>query len=203
MSGTINQGPITLMSLPPELRERIYHYCFHEAPQTTRSPPVEPPITYVSQGLRSEALPIYYSSYTLTIQTYVKCDFFNHKWLTTKRWYHNIHPDNIRHISDFRIRFILVQQYTGELVPIEFRISLHKRDNRYSIEHSFDRAWFRNPHRTGDPADFDEVLLVLRAHLMTIVDGLLKHPGIGNWSAADLDQLVKVDPDSLPLQTIS
>ena len=112
-------------------------------------------------------------------------------------------PDKIQHISNFGIRFILVQQYTGELVPIEFQISLHKRNKSYSIKHSFDRAWFRNPHRTGDPADFDEVLLVLRAHLTSTLDGLLKVPGIGNWSATDLDRLVKVDPDSLPLQTIS
>ena len=192
-----------LLHLPLELRERIYYFHFTLPSSNPPNRPIEPSITQTSHQLRTEALPIFYACYTLTIQTYVKCDFYGHCWLTTKKWYHHLPREKLRHITNFRIRFILVQQYTGEMVPIEFQIALLKRTASYELSHSFDRAWFRNPHRTGDPADFDEVVGVLRAHLTRTLDCLLECPGIGNLTAAELDRLAKVEPESLPLQTSS
>jgi hypothetical protein len=189
------------LNLPLELRERIYHFCSISPFSDPKARPIEPPISQVSKQLRTESLPIYYSCYTLTIQTYVKCDFYGHCWLTTRKWYHHLPRHKLAYITHFRVRFILVQQYTGELVPLEFQIALHKRTQRYEITHSFDRAWFRNPHRTGDPADFEDVLKVLRAHLVRTLDCLVECPGIGRWTAADLDRVAKVEPESLPLQT--
>lgn len=191
------------LNLPLELRERIYYFCFGPPTKESILQPIEPPILQISKQLRDEALPVYYACYTLTIQTYVKCDFYGHCWLTTRKWYHHLSRSKLRYITNFRLRFTLVQQYTGELVPIEFDIALHKRTNKHELTHSFDRAWFRNPHRTGDPADFEDVVNVLRAHLARTLDCLLECPGIGRWTAADLDRLAKVEPDSLPLQTTS
>ena len=192
-----------LLTLPAELRERIYCFYFANGTAGRTDRPQEPPLLYVSNTIRSETLPIYYSEYTLTIQSYVKCDFYGHAWVTTRKWYHGIHPDKLRNIERFRVRFILVQQYTGELVPLEFQLSPHTRSCNYSLSHSFDRAWIRNPHRTGDPADFEEVLQVLKVHLLSTIENLVNEPGIGNWTAVDLDRLARVDPDSLPLQTVS
>ena len=198
-----NRPKCPLLDLPPELREKIYHLCFIEAAQTRKHRPQEPPLTSVSKRIRAEALPIYYSTYTLRIHTYVKCDSYGFVRLSTTKWYHDLHPDKLKHVERFTFRFVLVQQYTGELVPIEFYLSLYRREQSYSLTYSFDRAWFRNPHRIGDPADFEDVLEVLRGHLFGSVDALVDDPGIGSWRAVDLDRLVKVDPDSLPLQTIS
>jgi hypothetical protein len=189
------------LDLPLELRERIYFFSFTPSSTELKDRPIEPPIVLTSKQLRDEALPVFYACSTLTIQTYVKCDFYGHCWMTTRKWYHHLSRSKLRYITNFRIRFILVQQYTGELVPLEFQLSLHKRNNRFELTHSFDKAWFRNPHRTGDPADFEDVVNVLRAHLTRTLDCLVECPGIGRWTAADFDRLAKVEPESLPLTT--
>lgn len=192
-----------LLTLPLELRERIYYFCFTTPVKDPQNRPIEPPILQTSQQVRDEALPVFYSCHTLTIQTYVKCDFYGHCWLTTRKWYHHLSRSKLQYITNFRLRFILVTQYTGELVPIELQIMLCKRTNKYTLTHSFDRAWFRNPHRTGDPADFDDVVGVLRSHLVRTLGCLIECPGVGRWTAADLDRLAKPEPESLPLQTTS
>ena len=50
----------------------------------------------------------------------------------------------------------------------------------------------------GDPADFEEVISVLRAHLTTSLDASMTESGICDLNAEDVDRLVKVDPDTLP-----
>lgn len=87
-------------------------------------------------------------------------------------------------------------------MPLEFQIALFKRDGmtRYCLSHSFDRAWIKNHNRMGDPADFEDVVAVLRGHLYTVLEGIAEADGL---TVEDLDRLVKVDPESLPLRTIS
>jgi hypothetical protein len=67
--------------------------------------------------------------------------------------------------------------------------------------HSFDRVWFRNVNRTGDPADFEDIVVPIRNHLRTTLEYLIQSPGIGNFTVDDIDRLVAVDPETLPLST--
>ena len=85
---------------------------------------------------------------------------------------------------------------------MEFSLELKRRSGGYGLSHALARSWFRNPHRMGDPADFEELVEALRRHLTGTLDGLVREPGIGEWDAGCLDRLVRVDPDTLPLQTM-
>ena len=197
-----SESQCTFLRLPAELRERIYRLCFGNHHEVELSRPWEPPLSQVSWLVREESLPIYYSAFTLGLRTLVKCDFYGNAWLRTgDNWYHKLHADKLKWIEHFKLRFGLVQQYTGEVVPVEFRLSLSKRAGCTVSRHSFDTDWLRHPHRTGDPADFEEIVQVLRRHLNETLEALGMSPGIGNLSAADIDQMARVDPDSLPLQT--
>jgi len=83
-------------------------------------------------------------------------------------------------------------------VSIEFTIDLDQRHGSYSIKHSFGPGWFLDVHRKGDPADCEEVLLILRDHLSKSLEDSIANAGIGNFTVADFDRLVDVDPDTLP-----
>ena len=86
-------------------------------------------------------------------------------------------------------------------MPIAFHLHL-KPGCTYELRSSFARHWIRNPHRVGDPADFEELVAVLRRHIEREVEGLVREPGVGEWDARCVDRLVKVDPDLLPLRTV-
>lgn len=190
------------LSLPPELRERICRLYFESISQAQDELPEEPPLSYVTKQIRTESLPIYYSTYILPVHTYVRTASHGEVRLKTERWYHRyIPPSKLKLVEHFRLHFALIERYTGERVPIDFHIKLLRRTNSYELRHSFATRWIRDPHRIGDPADFDELISVLRKHLTSELDELVKDPGVGRFAAEHLDRLVKIDPDSLPLQT--
>lgn len=202
MAATNNRIPPSFLTIPAELREKVYHLCFDGIPRPRESLPDEPALTFVSRLIREETLPIYYSLYILPIHTYVRTAYHGQVWLRTERWYHRYIPNyKLKLIEHFRLHFALILQYTGERVPIDFHIHLLRRTNNYSLRHSFETAWVRDPHRIGDQADFDELVSVVRNHLTGELDNLVKDPGIGNFAGEHLDRLVKIDPDSLPLRT--
>ena len=201
-----------LLSLPVEIRERIYSYCFTSKvidaqrkrdAQTTRHTPLDQPLLTVCKAIRSEALPFCYGRYELHIQTFIRCSYHGQVWLRTDKWYQSIPTYKLQHIAKFRLHFPLIDRYTGERVPIFFDIILDKRSATYELQDAFARSWWLNPHRTGDPADFADLIEVMRKHLSSVLDQLIDDPGIGNWSAEALELLVKIDPDSLPLQTMA
>lgn len=201
--GTPNDASTSkFFSIPREIRNLIYEFCFESVPQARESLPEEPPLSYVSKQLRAETLPVYYSTYILPIHTYVRTAYHGQVWLKTERWYHRyIPPSKLKFVEHFRLHFALIERYTGERVPIDFHFHLLRRTNSYTLRHSFETAWVRDPHRIGDQADFDELVAALRKHLTSVLDELVRHPGIGRFGAEHLDRLVKIDPDSLPLKT--
>ena len=194
--------PRNFLSLPPELRDHIYRLYFEDPIHRPKKAPIEPPFCCVSKQLRHESLPIYYAVYVLPIQTFIRCSFYGQVWLRTEKWYHNITFSKLRHIERFVFNFALIDRYTGERVPIEFHLGLFPRSGSYTIKQVFALSWFRSPHRMGDPADFEELIAVIRGHLESTLNHLLTDPGIGNFTARHIDRLITIDPDSLPLQTI-
>lgn len=204
MSSGKHTARCRLLELPAELRERVFRRCLQTASedsQIARSCPVEPPICVVSRTIREEALPLFYSTYVLPIHTFIRCAYHGQVLLRTDRWYHALALSKLEHVRQYLLRFSLVDRYSGEFVPIEFSLALDKRTDTYHLTHGFPRSWLRNPHRIGDPADFDELVSALRQHLESMLYESIEDPGIGSWTACNLDQLIKVDPDTLLLQT--
>jgi hypothetical protein len=190
-----------LLELPAELRFRIYQFYMEAEPNASTSRPREPALTVISRSVRAATLPIYYSSYTLTLYSLVKCDVYGQVRLSRESWFRHILSEKIKHIKRFNIRYSLFQSYHGEIVPLDFRIELSKKANTFEMGHSFDRVWFRNVNRTGDPADFEDIVVPIRNHLRTTLEYLIQSPGIGNFTVDDIDRLVAVDPETLPLST--
>jgi len=187
----------SLLDLLREFREHIYTLClWDQQPDLTahRRRPYEPPITRVSKATRDEALPLYYEAFTMTVQTNVKCDSHGNIWLRTKRWHRSLPSVKVSWLRSMRLRFGFVERYFGEPVTMEFTIRLSKRDNGFTIEHSFGAGWFSDVHRTGDPAACEKEVLVLKNHLTSGLTKYIDEGGIGKLQAADIDRLVDVDP---------
>lgn len=195
--------PSAFWTLPLEIRELIYNFHLQSTPHLDRgSPPSEPPLTLACKQIRREALPLYYSAYKLHVQTFIRSSYHRQIWLRTEHWYHGIAPAKFKQIRHLQLNFALIDPYTGERVPVEFHVDLPKRGGCFAIRQSFARSWIRNPHRIGDPADFDELIVVLRDHLDGVLSTTSKQGRIvEGLSAEDVDRLVKIDPDSLPLFT--
>lgn len=190
-----------LLLLPLELREQIFQYCLEERVPSQRNIPNEPALSLVSKQLRSEVLPIYYSQYTLPVQIYIRCSYHGQVWLKIERWYHDLTAAKLRHIQRFELHFALIDRYTGERIPIHIAIDLHARTKNFTIRTSLARSWVLNPHRLGDPADFAELISVLEQHLRRTLNDILLERETFSLTAECIDRLVKIDPDSLPLQT--
>jgi hypothetical protein len=191
-----------LLELPAELRSRVYQCYMEEESNASTSRPREPALTFISRSVRAATLPIYYSNYTLTLHSLVKCDVYGQVRLSRESWFRHIQSEKIKHIKRFNIRYSLFQSYHGEIVPLDFRIELSKKANSFEMGHSFDRVWFRNVNRTEDPAD-EDIVVPIRDHLRTTLKSLIQSPGIGSFTADDIDRLVAVDPETLPLSTSS
>lgn len=183
-----------LLELPYELREQIYLQCFSS---NDDSRPVEPAISRVSKFTRHEALPLFYQQYPLRTRTLVKCDSFGNIWLTNSKWYHRLPTHKIRHVQTLQLGFAFLERYFGEPVEINFSLQLSKHGS-YSIHHSFGAGWYSDANRKGDPADCEEVLLLLRRHLQETIERLIIDVGVGHLTAKCIDQLVSVDPGLFP-----
>ncbi|CAK4030603.1 Hypothetical predicted protein [Lecanosticta acicola] len=198
----MNAGKDTckLLNLPYELKEHICLYSFSN-PDNEGSTwikwPKEPALLQASRSTRHETLPLFYQHFPLRVLTYVKCDSFNNIWLTTKKWYHQLPAYKIRHIRLLELRFAFLERYFGEPVEINFFIA-RSRHGQYTIHHSFGAGWYSDANRKGDPADCEEVLLILRGHLETTLTTLLASPGVEGLTADGIDRLVAIDPDIFP-----
>lgn len=189
-----------LLSLPAELRERIYSLTLADITGTSISThPREPALLTVSKTIRCEALPLFYSNLTLLIQTYIKVDIYGNTRITYKPDCRLVPVEALKYIKTFRLCYGLIQRYTGELVPLEFQVHLNKRDGIFTLGHSFDRKWIKSPARSGDPADFEDIVAVLRDHITTVFREVVERPGTGRFRAYDLERLLKIDADSLPV----
>ncbi|KAK3068182.1 hypothetical protein LTR53_014451 [Teratosphaeriaceae sp. CCFEE 6253] len=198
----------SFLTLPRELRERIYMFAFISedlnlgkllSQRRLSRRPLEPGITRVCRLLRAESIPLYYANGILVISSWVRCDSYSRVWLKTNDWYHGIPQSILGYPRRLQVRYRFTERYFGEPVEIVFEIWLLKRNNDFTLTHSFGDGWLHNIHRKGDPADCDEVLQVLKQHLTATLQALVLKPGIGAFSANDLDRLVNVDPDTLPI----
>jgi len=191
-----HRQPSIILRLPLELRERIYNFCYNDdesaAPTWKFN---EPAITRISKAIRSEALPLYYGAYPLIIQSYVKCDARGCIWFKTNRSYRQLLASKISWIRRLRIRFGFSEHYFGEPVAIEFTIELDQRHGGYSINHCFGEGWTSDAR---DPAEREEILLILKHHLTESLTTSIATHGIGHFTVVDLDRLVDVNANSLP-----
>ncbi len=189
------------LKLPLELREQIYNFHISSIPYNDRKSQQEPPLTQVSRAVRRESLPIYFSHCTLPIQIFIRHSYYGEVWLPTQPWQHHFSPSKLKYIRHFELTFALHDRCSSARVPIRFLIALKQGDSSrlYSIRHSFARSWLKNLHRIGDPADLEELIVVLRQHLGSVLDSLVINPGIGNFTTEHIVRLTKVDPDTLPV----
>lgn len=199
---TVSTGAYFL-ALPTEVRELIYQYCFTgvkgQQYKSLHYEHQEPGLTKVSKSVRAESLPFHYAACVLDIYNLVRCGYHQRNiGLTKSRWYHNLTPARIGLIRTIKLRFSFSEWYFGEFVTIEFMIKLDKRNQAYSLGHSFRPGWYSDPNRKGDPADCEEVLQVLTRHITSSLRLSLSEKGVGNFDHADVDRLTDVDPDRIP-----
>lgn len=195
-----NSEPSRLLRLPKELRERVYAFCWANDVNQDTNPKQfqEPSLTRVCTLVRAESLPSYYAVQPLVLHTVVKCGSHGSFWLIQDASCRHLTAAKLAWIRDIRLRYRFTEGYFGEAVTIEFVVSLSKRNNDYTLRHIFEKTWLRNVHRTGDPADCDNAVLVMKRHFETSLDASVQSVGVGGFAMADFDRLLDFDPYSLP-----
>ena len=183
-----------LLDLPAEVRERIYDFAFDDRSPFVPSAkfqirPLDPPLTYVCRMVREESLPLFYSEYRLTIQTLVHGHPRSKDGiqLGTMKWYHKLPQDKMRHIQNLKLRSWIKGSSPEGLM--EFDIRLNRRVDSYSIGGSVGSGLLS----VLDEENAETLVTAVREHLTITLDALVEHPGIGNFTAADLDRLVDDD----------
>ncbi|KAK4506799.1 hypothetical protein PRZ48_000532 [Zasmidium cellare] len=189
-----------LLSLPKELREQIYINSFLPLPTTTtkRPHPSEPPLTRVSQVMRRESLPLFYSLTPLHTTSTLDRTSYNKAALRYYPWYHDLPASRFQYLKLFVLEFKFLERYFGEPVTITFEIKLVKGGKGWVIQYYFEEGWLRDPNRRLEPGDCEEVVGVLRGHFEGVLGELVKGEEGVVLDAEGLDRLLEVDTETLP-----
>lgn len=173
-----------LFDLPAEIRERIYEFCCDndrkilEEHFISAKPPPEPAIVCASRQLRKEALPVFYRHYRFPI-TFGSGALINkgclppsQEWRAA-RWYHRLDPAKLAMIRRLELYYCFGR----------FEVEFDVRKNLYVVEQT---AW--GSQRLVDVQPMEERMQSL-ALVRSLLDEVVRCPGVGYFSAADFDRL--------------
>lgn len=173
-----------LFDLPAEIRERIYEFCCDndrsilEEHFISAKPPPEPAIVCASRQLRKEALSVFYRHYRFPI-TFGSGALINkgclppsQEWRAA-RWYHRLDPAKLAMIRRLELYYCFGR----------FEVEFDVRKNLYVVEQT---AW--GSQRLVDVQPMEERMQSL-ALVRSLLDEVVRRPGVGHFSAADFDRL--------------
>lgn len=192
--------------LPLELRERIYELYFeaHGRQRLTPFklppihgdrledkhyykpiPPHEPAVTHVSRAVRKESLKVFYSTYRFPF--IVHLEHFTH--FTAVDWYHYLLPEHFKAIRHFELhycfekpamRYSSIRSTDVLIVDIDFS----QRQNVYTMD-------VRTPQGSCGPtaSSYGRSRGYLMSTFRRALDDMIRGPGVGNFTATDLDRL--------------
>ncbi|OQO09924.1 hypothetical protein B0A48_04279 [Cryoendolithus antarcticus] len=205
------------LSLPHDLRLKIYHTIFTSSPlypdyiQPRHQPrPVEPAITRVSPFLRSEALPVFYNLYVLPLNllAYTCSERARLIFSTGSPWYHDLPTPKLRQIRNIRISATLGfwlqscphphRKISGRRVYLDVYIRFYtnvagKRTYGLRVERGQGVGPSVWGAASGLPVSTEgQIELVMGsavAWVRDVCDVLVGDGVFGEWTAGDLEQL--------------
>ena len=194
---TTELTPFRFLDLPAELRDEIYLLYFNEPIPLSAIPmflkfhrpdrPYERPITRVSRQVRAETLSVLYSNYTLAIWTDVKPSHPSAILLEPDTWYHKLHPEKIKFIRRFMLRYWMADSRGSRWRILELEITMSKRDGgSYGIYCSPNYAGF---HRDSSGR---RIIGAIYEHVTGTLDECVVQPGVGDFTTRELDRLTQI-----------
>ena len=199
---------VTILNIPPEIRETIYfHVCqgmevsSRAAPILSRRP-IEPPLTQVCRLVREESLPVFYSTYCLIVTIYVELAAPSGTQVSHDSWYHRLDPEKLRHVRHFKLRYWAIEpeatlllaqalqydpKFDGRML-LEVNITLDRREGSYSINSIPGHAFFYLCHENDPQAG--RMSTIITKYLVHRLDSLVESLSSRNLTAYDLDRLL-------------